>query len=287
MTRIASFTTIARLFTKGCSMTQDMSPKDILPFLDRIAREAGTAVVSYFHGDFAIELKDVFETGIDIVTDADRKAEDIILRAISREFPGHDVLTEETLTERTGSRWLWVIDPLDGTVNFAHGIPHFAISIALSEGEAVIAGMIYDPLRNESFSVTRNGGSFLNGKGMHVSRSETLRASLIATGFPYDRATSPDNNVTEFQRVVTRVRGVRRAGAASLDFAYVACGRLDGFWELGLKPWDQAAGILLVQEAGGRISDRKGQPASIRAKSIVATNGLVHEELVAVLNGER
>lgn len=268
-------------------MTQDVNPKDILPFLDRVAKEAGAAVVSFFHGDFRIERKDVSETGIDIVTDADRKSEDIILTAISREFPGHDVLTEETLTERTGSRWLWVIDPLDGTVNFAHGIPHFAISIALSEGDALIAGMIYDPLRDESFSATRHGCSFLNGKSMHVSKSETLRASVIATGFPYDRATSPDNNVTEFQRVVTRVQGIRRAGAASLDLAYVAAGRLDGFWELRLKPWDQAAGMLLVEEAGGKISERKGQPATMLAQSVVATNGLIHEELVAVLNGER
>lgn len=268
-------------------MTQDVNPKDVLPFLDRVTREAGAAVISYFHGHFAIQRKDVSETGIDIVTDADRKAEEIILRAISREFPGHDVLTEETVTERTGSHWLWVIDPLDGTVNFAHGIPHFAISIALLQGESLIAGTIYDPLRDESFTATRQGGSFLNGKDMHVSRAKTLRTSVIATGFPYDRATSPDNNVTEFQRIVTRVQGIRRAGAASLDLAYVASGRLDGFWELKLKPWDQAAGMLLVQEAGGKISDRRGQPATMLAQSVVATNGLIHEELVTVLNGQR
>lgn len=267
-------------------MTQDIDPREVLPFLERLARNAGAAVLSYFQRDFGIQRKDTSATGIDIVTDADRKSEEIILEAIAREFPGHDVLTEETLTERSGSRWLWLIDPLDGTVNFVHRIPHFSISIALSDSETLVAGIVYDPLRNERFSAARDVGSFLNGQSIRVSGADTLRASVVATGFPYDRADSPDNNVTEFSRVVTRVQGVRRAGSAALDLSYVACGRFDGFWELKLKPWDQAAGMLLVQEAGGRISDRKGEKTTMRASSVVATNGRIHEELVAAINGE-
>lgn len=268
-------------------MKTSMNPTEILEFLDKVMDKAGAALMSYFHTDLRIERKGSSETTIDIVTDADRKSEEIVMEAIAREFPHHDVLTEETLTERSGSRWLWLIDPLDGTVNFAHGIPHFAISIALSESDDLIAGMVYDPVKGERYSATRNGGSFLNGKRLRVSDSKLLRTSVVATGFPYDRATNPNNNVKEFQRVVTRVQGIRRQGAAALDLAYVAAGRLDGFWELRLKPWDQAAGMLLVKESGGRISDRNNRPVTFRTRNIVATNGLIHTELIATINGER
>ncbi|MBM3299453.1 MAG: inositol monophosphatase [Deltaproteobacteria bacterium] len=267
-------------------MDYDVRPQDLISFLDQVTRKAGQAVVSLFQGKFSVHRKGTSDTTIDIVTDADRASEDIILGEISRQFPSHDILTEETMIESTGSRWLWLVDPLDGTVNFAHGIPHFGISIALAEHDKVVVGIVYDPLRDESFLAYGNGGAFLNGGPIQVSVSKTLRTSVIATGFPYDRATSPENNVAEFCRVVTRVQGIRRAGAASLDLAYVAAGRLDGFWELKLKPWDQAAGMLLVEEAGGRVSDNTGSPTSFRTRFVVATNGLIHDELITRLRGD-
>ena len=164
-------------------MAHDVDSKEILPFLDRVATDAGATVVSYFQGDFGIQRKNTSTSGIDIVTDADRKSEEIILGALSREFPGHDILTEETVTERSGSRWLWLVDPLDGTVNFAHGFPHFCISIALSDSETLVAGIVYDPLRKERFYATRDGGSFLNGHPVHVSGSSSLRTSATPASF--------------------------------------------------------------------------------------------------------
>jgi myo-inositol-1(or 4)-monophosphatase len=264
-------------------MTHDLKPEEILSFLDEVTAWAGRVILNYFRGDFRVVRKDFAEGGIDIVTDADRASEDIIMGAISREFPGHDILTEETETEGSGSRWLWVVDPLDGTINFAHGFPHFCVSMALMDEERLFAGMIYDPLKDERFCAVQGRGAFLNGKRIRVSRAEKLTESVVATGFPYDRAYSPDNNVAEFSRVVTRVQGMRRAGSAALDLAYVACGRLDGFWELKLKPWDQAAGMLLVAEAGGTVSDREGRPTDIHTQSVLATNGLIHDVLVAAL----
>lgn len=268
-------------------MTDELKPEEILSFLDQVTEWAGKVLLTYFRGDLQVDRKDLAEGGIDIVTNADRASEDIIMGSIGREFPGHDILTEETTTERQGSRWLWVVDPLDGTVNFAHGYPHFCISIALMDGEELFAGMIYDPLKNERFCTVQGRGAFLNGNRIRVSKADRLDVSVTATGFPYDRAYSSENNVTEFSRVVTKVQGMRRGGSAALDLAYVACGRLDGFWELKLKPWDQAAGMLLVQEAGGRVSDREGGAADIYTKSVVATNGLIHDALTDALAGAK
>jgi myo-inositol-1(or 4)-monophosphatase len=267
-------------------MQKDFSPKDIVPFLEDVTDRAGQAIMPYFHGNFRIDSKDPRPGGIDIVTDADRASEEIILGAIRREFPDHDILTEETRTEKTGSPWLWVVDPLDGTVNFAHGIPIFCVSIALMHNATLLAGMVYDPTRAEKFQAVRNEGAYLNGNSIRVSRADRLNKSMVATGFPYDRAYSPVNNVAEFSKVVTRVAGIRRGGSAALDLAYLSCGRLDGFWELKLKPWDMAAGMLLVQEAGGRVTDRTGKPTDIYTDSIVATNGIIHDKLVDILEGE-
>jgi len=264
-------------------MTTTVDPGDLLPFLEDVTEKAGEAVLSFFRGSFRVDLKDTRPGGIDIVTEADLASEGIILEAIGRTFPGHDILTEETITNDSGSRYLWLVDPLDGTVNFTHGLPMFCVSIALTEGGSLVAGMVYDPLRKERFSAVRSRGAFLNGRPIRVSGAKQLNASVVATGFPYDRAFSPENNVAEFTQIVTRVQGIRRYGSAAMDLAYVACGRLDGFWELKLKPWDQAAGMLLVQEAGGRVTDRGGDPTDPRTLSIVATNGLIHDQLVALL----
>jgi myo-inositol-1(or 4)-monophosphatase len=261
-------------------MTTDVRPGDVLPFVDHLVGQAGKVLIKYFQGKLDIRLKDNRVGAIDIVTDADRASEDLILEAIRREFPDHDILTEETLTEKTGSKFLWLVDPLDGTVNFAHSYPVFTVSVALMVNGSLMAGVVHDPLRQETFSAFRAGGSFLNGKPIMVSKADRLDRSLLSTGFPYDKAFSPENNVAEFSSVLLKVQGVRRGGSAALDLAYVASGRLDGFWELKLKPWDMAAGMLLVEEACGRVTDRTGKPIDVYTNSIVATNGLIHDLLV-------
>jgi myo-inositol-1(or 4)-monophosphatase len=268
-------------------MSDQTKPEDLLPFLSYVTEDAGKVLLGYFNKDFRIDRKNPFEGSIDIVTDADRASETLILEAIQREFPHHDILTEETPTSRSGSPWLWIVDPLDGTINFAHGFPAFSISIAVMEHGRLLAGMVYDPLRRDGFFAARGAGAFFNDKRIHVSRTDRLDRSLLATGFPYDRAVSPENNLAEFCHVVTRVQGVRRAGSAALDLAYVAAGRLDGFWELKLKPWDMAAGMLLVEEAGGRVSDRTGQPTDVYTNAIVATNGHIHDMLLGMLSGAK
>jgi myo-inositol-1(or 4)-monophosphatase len=265
-------------------MNMEITAKDAMPFIDELSKQAGSTIMSYFEGEFRIDKKDHRAGGIDIVTDADHASEELIMEAIRREFPDHDILTEETVTEKTGSKWLWVIDPLDGTVNFSHRYPMFAVSIALMNKGEIIAGTVYDPVHQESFSAFRGGGAFLNGNPVRVSTAVSLDRSIVATGFPYDKAFSEINNVAEFSRVVMKVQGIRREGSASMDLAYVSCGRLDGFWELKLKPWDMAAGMLLVSEAGGRVTNRAGESTDVNTSSIVATNGLIHDLLLRALS---
>jgi myo-inositol-1(or 4)-monophosphatase len=265
-------------------MEHQIKPREVLSFLSHLSRSAGKVLLDHFNGDFRIDRKNPFEGSIDIVTDADRASEALILEEIHREFPDHDILTEETPTTRSGSPWLWVVDPLDGTVNFAHGFPVFCTSIALVEHGRLLAGMVYDPLRKDSFFAARDSGASLNGEPIHVSKANRIDRSLLATGFPYDQAISPDNNLAEFCAVAPRAQGMRRAGSAAMDLAYVAAGRLDGFWELKLNPWDMAAGMLLVEEAGGRVSDRSGQSTDMYTDIIVATNGHIHDLLVGLLS---
>jgi len=257
--------------------------EQIISFISRIAEGAGKIIMSYRKEGFHVQGKGSQENGIDIVTDADNASEEYILTEIRREFPNHDILTEETATEITGSKWMWIVDPLDGTVNFSHGYPAFSVSIALMENKELIAGVVHDPWKLETFSAIRGGGAFLNGEPIAVSKAESLSRSILATGFPYDRAVSPINNVAEFSRVVTKVQGMRRGGSAAIDLSYVACGRLDGFWELKLNPWDMAAGMLLVEEAGGRITDRYGKSTTVYTDSIVATNIRIHDVLLELL----
>ncbi len=267
-------------------MTYETHSNDILEFLTGVTAEAGKRILTYSKENLRVTLKDTRPNAIDIVTDADRASEDFILDAINREFPEHDILTEERNIELKGSRWLWFVDPLDGTVNFAHGYPMFSVSIALMENGVLVAGMVHDPLKKESFYAIRNGGAFLNGSPIHVSGASRLPESILSTGFPYDKAFSPQNNIAEFSRVLLRVQGVRRGGSAALDLAYVSCGRLDGFWEQKLKPWDMAAGMLLVQEAGGRVSDGSGNQTDPYTQLIVATNGAIHNLLLEAIRSE-
>jgi myo-inositol-1(or 4)-monophosphatase len=265
-------------------MTTLLKPKVMVEFMKELASEAGAIVASYFEGQFKVESKDSAPSGIDIVTDADKASERFIMDQIGKNFPTHDILTEETPTESTGAKYLWIVDPLDGTVNFAHSYPHFGISIALMEDNEIIAGVIFDPVRQEMFWASKGSGAFLNRARIHVSENERLFACILGTGFPYDKAESRVNNLEEFCTVTPLAQGVRRSGSAALDLAWVACGRLDGFWELKLKPWDFSAGIVLVKEARGKVTDRHGGAMGLSSQSILATNFLIHDNLIEILS---
>lgn len=248
-----------------------------------IAREAGEIVRRAFpRGPYA---RVEFKGEVNPVTEIDLAAEALIRGKLRATFPGHRILAEEG----GGDAWqepgppIWVVDPLDGTNNFAHGFPHVGISLALLvDGEPVV-GVVHDPLRGETFGAVAGSGARLNGEPVHVSTVARLTDGFLATGFPYDRRTAPDNNTARLGRFLRRSQGVRRAGAATLDLAYVSCGRFDGFWEIRLKPWDVAAGVLLVREAGGQVTDFAGTPDCLSGADIVASNGRIHGEMLRVI----
>jgi myo-inositol-1(or 4)-monophosphatase len=224
---------------------------------------------------------------IDIVTEMDRKAEALIIKEIRRAFPDHGILTEESPEIKgssTGVQKRWIIDPLDGTTNYAHGFPVFCVSIAFEKDGEVMFGVVYNPMLDEMFVAEKGKGSSLNKKRIRVSSTKGLGHSLLATGFPYDVRSSRDNNLRNFSRFALKAQAIRRAGSAALDLCYAACGRFDGFWELRLKPWDTAASALIVKEAGGRVTDFKGNAFSIHSGECLASNGLIHEDMIAVLD---
>ncbi len=225
-----------------------------------------------------------YKGAVDLVTEMDRKAEDLIVEELRRNFPDHGILTEESAERVTDSSCRWIIDPLDGTTNYAHGFPIFCVSIALEEEGEVSFGVVYCPMLDELFTATRDEGAFLNGERIRVSKTPDLDKSLLATGFPYDVRTSKDNNLDHFANFAVRAQAIRRAGAAALDLCYVGCGRFDGFWEMKLKPWDVAAAALVVREAGGMVTDFNKGPFSIYGGDVLSTNGLIHDEMVGVLN---
>lgn len=224
-----------------------------------------------------------FKGTIDLVTEVDRACEELIVSEIARAFPQHDILAEENLYQDRQASHKWIIDPLDGTTNYAHGFPWFCVSIALEIEGMVRLGVIYHPMMDELFTAFEGEGAFVNGERIHVSRRAPLAKVMLATGFPYDIARDNENNFDNFINLHLASRAVRRAGAAALDLAYVAAGRLDGYWECKLKPWDVAAGQLLVREAGGRVTGYAGEPYSVYSDRIVASNGLVHQEMLQVL----
>ena len=239
-----------------------------------IAREAGALVMEHFQ-HVAIEYKGE----ADLVTIADRQSEALIRQRIASLWPSHDILGEENGLVDTGSEYRWYVDPLDGTTNFAHGFPVFCISMALEHKGERIAGVVYDPTRDELFAAEKGSGAFLNGQPMQVSRTKELAECLVATGFP-SRKRHKNPNIYFYHQLTLRTHGVRRAGSAALDLCYVASGRLDGFWEFNLNPWDTAAGVLIVQEAGGRVTDFAGAAFNIDSRETLATNGLVHGALM-------
>lgn len=226
-----------------------------------------------------------FKGAIDIVTEMDKKAEVLIMRTIKKDFPGHGILTEESKEQKSSSEYRWIIDPLDGTANYSHGYPVFCVSIALENAGEIVLGVVYDPMLDELFTAEKDKGSYVNKKRIKVSKTNELTRSLLATGFPYDVRTSSQNNLTHFANFAVKAQAIRRAGSAALDMCYVACGRFDGFWELKLKPWDTAAAMLIIKEAGGMVTDFKGGPFSLYSGETLANNGLIHEEMVRVLQG--
>jgi len=251
-----------------------MSQPDFLSPMQELAREAGDLLMSYF-GKVAIEYKG----DADLVTKADRTSEKLIVERIRRRWPDHDLIGEEGSRTETGSDYRWFVDPLDGTTNFAHGYPVFCVSLALEYKKQRIAGVIFDPNRNEMFAAEKGCGARINGASIHVSSTPRLQESLVATGFPsHKRHKNP--NIHFYHQLTLRSHGVRRAGSAALDLCYVACGRYDAFWEFNLNSWDTAAGVLIVEEAGGNVSNFSGQPFSIDSRQVLATNTLLHQELL-------
>jgi myo-inositol-1(or 4)-monophosphatase len=251
----------------------------LLDFAIQTARDAGRILAERFG---RASLKVQHKGDIDLVTEADLAAELLIIERIRSYHPRHAILAEEAGDSARVSDYKWVIDPLDGTTNYAHGYPCFCVSIGLEYKGELVLGVVYDPVLDELFAAERGGGATLNGRAIHVSAVEDLNRALLCTGFPYD-VRGRNDFARHFTNFIMHAQGVRRDGAAALDLAYVACGRFEGFWEEGLQPWDVAAAIVIIEEAGGRVSRYDGSPASIYAPPIVASNGLLHEEMRRVL----
>ncbi len=247
--------------------------------MSAIAREAGALLMHHFHEHLKIEYKGE----ADLVTAADRASEKLIRERIRQGWPTHDVLGEEQGLSDSGSEYRWYVDPLDGTTNFAHGFPVFCVSMAierrLPDSSQRIAAVIYDPTRDELFSAEKGKGAQLNDKAIHVSKTPVLKESLVATGFPsHKRHKNP--NIFFYHQITLHSHGVRRAGSAALDLCSVAAGRFDGFWEFNLNPWDTAAGVLIIEEAGGKVTRFDGSPFALNSKETLASNGVIHDELI-------
>lgn len=246
--------------------------------------EAGKILKDNFEGTFKIESKDMISN---LVTEIDKKSEEKIIEVIKNDFPLHNILSEEIGALTQESNYKWIIDPIDGTINYAHSIPITCISIGLEKDNEVIMGAVYNPMMNEMFFAEKGKGSFFNDKQIHVSKEDNFAKSLLVTGFPYDSSRNPHKPAEVFNRIVYADIPVRRLGSAALDLCWTAMGRFEGFWEYNLNAWDVAAGCIILTEAGGKLSDFDGKPLSIYQKEILATNGLIHEELRKIIKDEK
>jgi myo-inositol-1(or 4)-monophosphatase len=245
------------------------------PVAADIAREAGALLMPFFARRIGYEYKG----DADLVTEADRASERLITDRIRARWPRHDIVGEEGTRVDSGSEYRWYVDPLDGTTNFAHGFPVFCVSMGLEHNGRMVAGVVYDPTRDELFSAEEGSGAYLNQRRIHVSTASRLDETLLATGFPSQKR-HKNPNIYFYHQITLHTHGVRRAGSAALDLCYVAAGRVDGFWEFNLNPWDTAAGVLLVQEAGGNVTDFSGGPFQISSRETLASNGLIHTDLI-------
>jgi myo-inositol-1(or 4)-monophosphatase len=261
-------------------MSQEKAMNDFLIAAQDAAHQAGRLLQANWLQPKTIEMKTDI---VDLVTNVDKASDALITGLLRARFPDHQIIAEESAISGQDSPYCWYIDPLDGTTNFAHGFPHFAVSIALAYESQVIVGVVHDPLRGETFCASQGEGATLNGAPVRVSQAPTLEQSLLLTGFPYDRRTRGEYYLRFYQAFMVRSQGVRRCGSAALDLCYVACGRADAFWEWRLYPWDIAAGSLIVEEAGGKMSDFTGNPFDIHGEQTLASNSLLHEELLEVL----
>lgn len=254
---------------------------EFLAFIEPIARQAGKILLDGFGQSHHVEYKG----DIDLVTEYDHLSEEFIISAIQKVFPDHSILSEESGKNTRESKYLWIVDPLDGTTNFAHGFPAFAVSIALTIDNLPIVGVVYDPLRDELYSAEIEKGANLNGKSIYVSKETQLDHSLIATGFPYDIKTNPHhNNLAQFIQVIKRIRGIRHIGSAALYCVWVAAGRLDGYWEFETRPWDTAAGALIAREAGGTVTTIENDTNFLGKDSIVVSNTHIHNQMLSILH---
>jgi myo-inositol-1(or 4)-monophosphatase len=248
---------------------------------ERLAREAGAIQRERYEGELVVATK---SESIDLVTDVDHACEKLIVDALAELRPGDAILAEEGSGEDTAdAAWRWIIDPLDGTTNYAHGYPRFCVSIGVEHKRIGVVGVVYDPLLDELFCGVRGCGATLNGRSIHVSSEDDMGQAMLATGFAYDVHRSDDDNINHFAEIVKAARALRRDGSAALDLCYVAAGRLDGYWELKLHPWDVAAGIVIVEEAGGRTSDFSGAESCRTGRETVVSNGPLHNAMLEIL----
>lgn len=245
------------------------------------ARMVGQFLRDHYNKPHQVSYKGV----IDIVTEMDRESEQMIIGFLRDIYPNYGILGEEGSKSDELCSYRWIIDPLDGTTNYAHNYPLFGVSIALEKQGEIVLGVVYNPVLNELFTAEKQGGARLNGQPIHVTATPELGKALVATGFPYDAWTNPADNCAELTRILKKTISLRSDGSAALDLCHIACGRLDGYWELDLAPWDMAAGALIVQEAGGMVTQVNGQPFNHLQKNVLASNGHIHQAMVEVLKG--
>jgi len=252
---------------------------EILKFAIHCVLESGKIQRKYFGKKIGIRHKGT----IDLVTDVDMACQEIIISLIKDNFPDDDIISEEKKNYFEEDKNRWIVDPLDGTTNYAHGYPFFCTSIAYEESGSITLGVVYNPIFKELFYAKKKEGAYLNKKRISVSKIDNLKQALLSTGFPYDLITSKRNNIENFISFIYEAQAIRRDGSAALNMCYLACGRFDGFWELKLNPWDMAAGSIIIEEAGGIITDFKGNKFDIYKDEIVASNGLIHKDMLNVL----
>lgn len=260
-------------------MTSPAENREVLALALKTARQAGQMLRAAQANTHQVEYKGE----INLVTEMDRRVEEFIVGELTSAFPDHAIVAEEGTDVEIKSAWRWYIDPLDGTTNYAHGLPIYCVSLGLEKDGELICGVVYDPCQEEMFTTSAGGGAFLNGRPIKVSTEKELIKSLLVTGFPYDIRETTEDNLDNFAVFAKAARAVRRLGSAALDLCWLACGRFDGFWEIKLSPWDLAAGVLLVREAGGLVTDFGGQPFDLHSGRILASNGRIHQPMQDVL----